>query len=97
VTVGARFRLETAALSGGALTLAAAADFGGFVSGRTPLPTMSTVRGRYVLIWFTRLPRPRPSGTYQVNVRALALYGLSEQGIPYWAFSVGHLRRYWDL
>jgi hypothetical protein len=56
-------------------TVAQARDAAGTVS----LPTMSTVRGRYVLIWFTRLP-PADNGsdTYQANVRALTLYGLSD-------------------
>jgi hypothetical protein len=45
--------------------------------GPTRLATISPVRGRYVLIWFTRLP-PAGSGdgTYQASIHALALYGL---------------------
>jgi hypothetical protein len=48
-------------------------------AGPTSLPATSPLRGRYVLIWFTRLPpADNGSGTYQASIRALTLYGLSE-------------------
>ncbi len=45
------------------------------------------VRGRYVLVWFTRLP-PGPAGTYQaavhgIGVKALGLMGPAAGGCPH--------------
>lgn len=45
--------------------------------GPTRLATISPVRGRYVLIWFTRLPPAgNGDGTYQASIHALTFYGL---------------------
>jgi hypothetical protein len=51
-------------------SVAHAADAGGVVRFRLTRPA----RGRYVLIWFTRLP-PDPSGTFQVDVWNVRLDG----------------------
>jgi cytoskeletal protein RodZ len=50
--------------------VASAADAGGVVNLRLATPA----RGRYVLIWFTSLPRD-PAGTFQAAVRGLELKG----------------------
>jgi hypothetical protein len=53
-------------------TVASATDAGGTV----PLRPTAPAQGRYVLIWFTKLP-PDSSGTFQAMV-----YNLSVQGQP---------------
>jgi hypothetical protein len=74
-TAGANFqvRVGTAASSLADLRPAArVTDAGGKIHVRFSSP----VRGRYVLIWFTRLP-PRASGTFQVSVYDVKLEGRS--------------------
>jgi hypothetical protein len=44
------------------------------VSGTVQLTATTAVRGRYVLIWFTRLP-PNSQGEYQVDVYSVAIDG----------------------
>lgn len=44
------------------------------VGGRLRVMASHPVKGRYVLIWFTRLP-PRADGKYQVNVYGLTVNG----------------------
>jgi hypothetical protein len=51
-------------------TVARAANVGGVVRLRLATPA----RGRYVLIWFTRLP-PDPAGTFQARVYNVQLDG----------------------
>jgi hypothetical protein len=51
-------------------TVASTTDVGGTVK----LPVTSAVSGRYVLVWFTRLP-PDSQGTYQVDVYSATVYG----------------------
>jgi hypothetical protein len=46
-------------------------------AGPTDLAVTSSIHGRYVLIWFTRLPPAGGgNGTYQAIIHAVALYGL---------------------
>jgi cytoskeletal protein RodZ len=54
----------------GLSTVAQASDAGGTVS----LHASSPVRGRYVLIWFTRLPQD-PAGTFEARVSGIQLTG----------------------
>lgn len=80
ITLGAlpgadlQVRIATTTMSERAFRTVARARNAG---GPTRLATISPVRGRYVLIWFTRLP-PAGSedGTYQASIHALTLYGL---------------------
>lgn len=51
---------------------ARAADVGGIVR----LPVTAPASGRYVLVWFTRLP-PDPQGTYQISVYSVIVYGVA--------------------
>jgi hypothetical protein len=55
----------------GLATAASASD----VSGAVNLPSAAPARGRYVLIWFTRLPPNAQPGEYQV-----AVYGVTVDG-----------------
>jgi len=50
---------------------ASATDVGGTVKLRVTSP----VSGRYVLVWFTRLP-PNSQGTYQIDVYSATVYGI---------------------
>jgi cytoskeletal protein RodZ len=70
---GARFQLRVGAAPWPAdlRTVARAANAGGVV--RMRLTTRA--RGRYVLIWFTRLPRQR-AGTFRASVHNIKLDGL---------------------
>jgi hypothetical protein len=52
------------------MTVASAASAGGRVRLRLATPA----HGRYVLIWFTRLPAD-PAGTFQASVHNLRLEG----------------------
>ncbi len=52
--------------------MASATDVGGTVR----LPATSAASGRYVLVWFTRLPPNGQPGEYQVDV-----YGVRVDGI----------------
>jgi hypothetical protein len=69
---GASFQLRVGAVPAPARLrpVAAAADAAGVVWLRLPRPA----RGRYLLLWFTRLP-PDPAGTFQEYV-----YGLQVRG-----------------
>jgi len=69
---GARLQLRVGAAPALASLrpVARAANAGGVVQLRLTRPA----HGRYVLIWFTRLP-PDPAGTFQVNVHGLQLEG----------------------
>jgi hypothetical protein len=64
VRVGNRAALASMA------TVVSAADVGGAVR----LLVTSAPSGRYVLVWFTRLP-PNSAGNYQVEVYDIAVYG----------------------
>ena len=52
-------------------TATSATDVGGTVK----LQVTSPVSGRYVLVWFTRLP-PDSQGTYQIDVYNATVYGI---------------------
>jgi hypothetical protein len=69
---GARLQLRigTAPALADLPAVAHAANAGGVVRLRLSTP----VHGRYVLIWFTRLP-PDPAGTFQASVYSLRLQG----------------------
>ncbi len=69
---GARFQLRvgTAPALADLPPVARAASAGGLVRLRLSRPA----HGRYVLIWFTRLP-PDPAGTFQASVHSLRLEG----------------------
>jgi transcriptional regulator with XRE-family HTH domain len=65
-----QLRAGNSATLAGLGTVAEASGAGGTVSLRAPQP----VAGRYVLIWFTRLPRDQ-AGTFQVRVSGIHLSG----------------------
>jgi Helix-turn-helix domain len=69
---GARFQLRVGAAPSlaGLPPVASAASAGGLVRLRLTTPA----HGRYVLIWFTRLP-PDPAGTFQASVHNIRLAG----------------------
>ena len=45
------------------------------VGGTVKLQMSSPVSGRYVLVWFTKLP-PDSQGTYQIDVYSAKVYGI---------------------
>ena len=63
-------RVGNLSLPGELPVAASASDVGGTVQLRLNTPA----NGRYVLIWFTRLP-PSSQGKYQVTVYSAAVYG----------------------
>ena len=65
-----QLRVGTAPALKDLATVARAANVGGVVRLRLTTPA----RGRYVLIWFTRLP-PDPAGTFQARVYNVQLDG----------------------
>ena len=64
-------RLGDSATPAGLATVASATGVGGTVR----LPATSSASGRYVLVWFTRLPPNGQQGEYQVDV-----YGVTVDG-----------------
>lgn len=64
-------RVGNTATQAGLTTVAGATDVGGTVR----LPATSAASGRYVLVWFTRLPPNGQPGQYQVDV-----YGVTVDG-----------------
>jgi hypothetical protein len=64
-------RVGNTATPAGLATVAGATDAGGTVR----LPVTSSASGRYVLVWFTRLPPNGQQGEYQVDV-----YGVTVDG-----------------
>jgi hypothetical protein len=64
-------RVGNTATQAGLATVAGATDAGGTVR----LPVASSASGRYVLVWFTRLPPNGQPGEYQVDV-----YGVTVDG-----------------
>jgi cytoskeletal protein RodZ len=67
---GFQLRVGTRPVLADLTPVASAADAGGVVNLRLTAPA----RGRYVLIWFTSLPRD-PAGTFEAAVRHLELQG----------------------
>jgi hypothetical protein len=64
-------RVGNTATPAGLATVASATDVGGSVR----LPTTSPASGRYVLVWFTRLPSNGQPGEYQVDVYGVRVDG----------------------
>jgi hypothetical protein len=69
-------RVGNSATLAGLATVASATDVGGTVR----LPVTSPVSGRYVLVWFTRLPPNGQPGQYQVGVYSVTLNGTASAG-----------------
>ncbi len=70
VRVGDRATLDSLA------TVASATDVGGSVR----LPVTSSVSGRYVLVWFTKLPPNGQPSQYQVDVYSVTVTGIAAPG-----------------
>jgi hypothetical protein len=66
-------RVGNSATLGGLATVASATDVGGSVR----LPVTSSVSGRYVLVWFTKLPPNGQPSQYQVAVYSVTVTGTS--------------------
>jgi hypothetical protein len=64
-------RVGNTAAPAGLATVASATDVGGTVR----LPATSRASGRYVLVWFTRLPPNGQPGEYQVDVYGVRVDG----------------------
>jgi hypothetical protein len=69
-------RVGNSATLAGLATAASAADVGGTVR----LPVTSAVSGRYVLVWFTKLPPNGQPGQYQVAVYSVTVTGTASTG-----------------
>jgi hypothetical protein len=65
-----QLRVGNSASLAGLRSAARAAGVGGIVR----LPVTAPASGRYVLVWFTRLP-PDLQGTYQISVYSVTVYG----------------------
>jgi hypothetical protein len=69
-------RVGNRATLAGLATVASATDVGGTVR----LPVTSAVSGRYVLVWFTRLPPNGQQSQYQVAVYSVTVTGIASAG-----------------
>jgi hypothetical protein len=69
-------RVGNRATLAGLATVASATDVGGTVR----LPVTSAVSGRYVLVWFTKLPPNGQPSQYQVAVYSVTVTGIASSG-----------------
>jgi hypothetical protein len=69
-------RVGNSATLAGLATVASATDVGGTVR----LPVTSLVSGRYVLVWFTKLPPNGQQDQYQVGVYSVTVNGTASSG-----------------
>jgi hypothetical protein len=69
-------RVGNSATLAGLATVASVTDVGGTVR----LPVTSPVSGRYVLVWFTKLPPNGQQDQYQVGVYSMTVNGTASSG-----------------
>ena len=69
-------RVGNSATLAGLATVASVTDVGGTVR----LPVTSPVSGRYVLVWFTKLPPSGQQDQYQVGVYSVTVNGTASSG-----------------